>query len=410
MERNNVKNFWLTLSVSAITFGAAVAASRVSVFFQFLTLNALLVTVLVGRREAVFSTLMISIATLVFLNVTQTHDMLLKEGVAVAVHNAAALVVILLLKNPYYSRFRMVWGSMIPVMFAAVLAACASALLRINSGFEWSALVLDGAWTLAGGAVGIFFAIAIMPFYELVFKVWTNFKTAEMCSFHQPLLKELAEKAPGTFNHSLAVGNLAEACAVAIGENPFMARAAAYYHDIGKIDAPGFFAENQSGRNPHDDMIPEISVGMIKKHTSQGVERLRSVGMPEIIVSAANEHHGTTPVMFFYLKAQGMTEGKLKSDAYCYDAPKPRSKIAAIIMITDTIEAATRAAGIMDAETLDTFIYNIIMDKVSRGQFDECDITLKDLDKIRSVLKKAIPSIHHKRVQYQNQDELKEEK
>lgn len=238
---------------------------------------------------------------------------------------------------------------------------------------------------------------------EYAFRVNTVFIMSELCSLETPLLKRLVQEAPGTFNHSLVVGNLAELCADAIGEDTQLAKAAAYYHDIGKIENPEYFVENQKGVNPHDDIIPEVSVYMIVNHVTAGREILKKARVPDIIADIAAEHHGTTPVNYFLYKAQSYTEEELDKIEYSYPGPKPKSKIAAIIMIADTVEAASRARGNFDdMDEFRKFVRKLIKSKADADQFSDCPITFEDLKKIEDVLVEAVPSLYHARIKYDN--------
>ena len=184
-----------------------------------------------------------------------------------------------------------------------------------------------------------------------------------------------------------------------VRKNPLLARAAAYYHDIGKTKAPEFFSENQTdGYNPHDELIPEVSASKITAHTVDGVEILRANRFPEEIVRAAEEHHGNSPVSFFYNKAQNMTEGGgLGTVNYVYDNHRPSTKISAVIMICDTVESAVRSSP---GDNLKGFIHKLIKDKLDLGQFSECDISMKDLERIEATILETIPKMFHSRIRY----------
>ena len=196
------------------------------------------------------------------------------------------------------------------------------------------------------------------------------------------------------------VGNLAESCAIAIGENSRLAKAAAYYHDVGKLKAPIYFIENQSNYNPHDELIPEVSVSMITSHTMFGEILNKQYRLPKAICRISLEHHGTSPVGYFYQKALLLTEGTASKSNFSYQGPKPSSKISAIIMIADTVEAATRAYMPPTKEEFVQRINSLVDEKLNLGQFDECPITMEDLTVIKNTIVNVLPSIHHSRVSY----------
>ena len=257
------------------------------------------------------------------------------------------------------------------------------------------------SYIFLGNVVAVAFETLILPLYEATFRIWTDYKLAEICSLNQPLLRQLRQKAPGTFAHCLTVSTLAENCAIALGLNPFLARACAMYHDVGKMKNPQFFSENQAdGYNPHDDLIIDVSVKMITEHPQEGAQMLREARMPDIVIRSALEHHGDSTLMFFYLKAKGLTEKNLNTDEYRYSNPKPSSKYSAIIMICDMCEATIRAKKPQTQEELDGIVYQIIQGRILDGQFSNCDISMMDLAKIKTSICEAIPSIMHERIDY----------
>ena len=252
-----------------------------------------------------------------------------------------------------------------------------------------------------GNVIAVAFETLLLPLYESIFRIWTDYKLAEICSLNQPLLRELRQKAPGTFAHCLTVSTLAENCAISIGLNPFMARACAMYHDVGKMKNPQFFSENQTdGYNPHDDLIIDVSVKMITEHPAEGAQMLKEQRMPDTVIRAALEHHGDSTLMFFYLKAKGITEKNLNTDEYRYSNPKPSTKYSAVIMICDMCEATIRAKKPQSKEELEGIVYNIIQGRILDGQLSECDISMKDLAKIKTSICEAIPSMMHDRINY----------
>ena len=206
--------------------------------------------------------------------------------------------------------------------------------------------------------------------------------------------------APGTFNHSLIVAQLAESCSLAIGENAELARAAAYYHDVGKLKAPDCFTENQSGYNVHDELTPELSADIIRSHAVEGYDLLIKAHLPRVIADVAREHHGTLPIKYFYDKATRLSGEEVDIKAFSYSGPTPRSKIAAIIMIADAAEAATRAMKDRDPEHVERTVRSIIEERMDLGQFADCNITMKELTTIKETLVDALSGVHHHRVEY----------
>ena len=255
------------------------------------------------------------------------------------------------------------------------------------------------AWSFGSGIFAIMLMFIIVPLWERIFNIVSVFRYAEIATSDTALMRQLFQSAPGTYNHSLTVANYAEACAVAIGQSPIEARAAAYYHDIGKMKNPQYYSENQfSGTNPHDTMTPEASVSMIKTHATYGLAMAKEHGLPPEVQSAIIEHHGTMPLKYFYLKAQKYTDGVLSYDGYCYDGPKPQNKISAILMICDACESALRSST--DVSMAEKIVDDIVWERLEFDQFSECDITMKEIDIIKTTILTTYLGIKHKRVKY----------
>lgn len=289
------------------------------------------------------------------------------------------------------------------LLLGVVSAVCESIsyLMFLNSFEEWSwvAFGIKVGYAFSSGLIGVMLMFMIVPLFEKIFDLVSVFRFSEIASSDTPLMRKLFEKAPGTYNHSLTVATYVEACATAIGESAIEARACAYYHDIGKIKNPSYFAENQfSGVNPHDNMTPEASVNIIKAHTVNGLALAKEYGLPKEVQNAIVEHHGTMPLKYFYLKAKKYTDGDLPYDGYCYDGPKPTSKITAILMICDASEAALRAHG--DRTNAEKIVDGIVAERIAFDQFSCCDITMKEIDVIKSTIITTFSGIRHKRVKY----------
>ena len=296
-----------------------------------------------------------------------------------------------------YSRFKLTWGAIIVSLAMMPFSALISLLYTLDA----STVLRNAIMTAIGNMLAVAVITATLPLYERVFNVWTDFRLQELITLRQPLLKKLNEDAPGTFSHSMAVANLAESCAVAIGINPYMARACGYFHDIGKSKNPQFFIENQKdGYNPHDELIPEVSVSMITRHTTAGYEMLKAAHMPEEICKAAIEHHGDSPVSYFYMKVKSITEGEVDDKEFCYEGPCPTTKYSAIIMICDICEAMFRAKPPEDMQTLEKSVDGVIKSRLTEGQLDDCGLTMHDLKLIKQTICRAIPASMHKRIDY----------
>lgn len=264
----------------------------------------------------------------------------------------------------------------------------------------WRPYVSAAGYGILGCVFSASFALALMPLFEIVFNKLTAFRLRELTSANAPLLRRLREEAPGTFNHSLIVAQLAESCAIAIGENAELARAAAYYHDVGKLKQPDCFTENQSDYNLHDELTPELSADIIRSHTRDGYELLKKAHLPSEIADIACEHHGTLPIKYFYDKAMRLSGGDANIRDYSYLGPKPKTKVAAILMIVDAAEAAARSVRDRSPENVDRIVRSIIEERMDLDQFTDCAITMRDLSVIRQTLVEALSGVHHHRVKY----------
>ena len=265
---------------------------------------------------------------------------------------------------------------------------------------DWIEFVSCIGYSIMGCLVSAALALALMPVFEAIFNRLTVFRLRELTSTNAPLLVRLKQEAPGTFNHSLIVAQLSETCAVAIGENAELARAAAYYHDVGKLKQPDCFTENQVGYNVHDELMPELSADIIRSHAKDGYELLTAARFPKIIADVAREHHGTLPIKYFYNKAMKLSGGDVNIDDYSYLGPTPQSKIAAIVMIADASEAAARALGDRSPAAVERVVRSIIEERMDLDQFAQCDITIRELTVIKQTLVEALSGVHHHRVEY----------
>lgn len=244
------------------------------------------------------------------------------------------------------------------------------------------------------------FGLILSPIVERIFNLITNVRLMELTNHNAPLIKSLLTEAPGTFNHSLAVASFAEMCAANIGENPYLARACAYYHDVGKLANPLYYKENQSDYNPHDDILPEVSAEILRSHTSEGLKLCEKYNIPEEISHVTVQHHGTMLIPVFYNKAQKLTDGTVDPADYCYHGQTPTTKLAALVMICDSSEAAIRAMDKPDGDKVDRLLKKLIYDRLERGQFDNCKITIRELNTIRETIISAYGGLFHKRLQY----------
>lgn len=250
--------------------------------------------------------------------------------------------------------------------------------------------------------------LILTPLLEYIFKFTTNLKLLELSNQDHPLLKELMLKAPGTYNHSILIGNLVEAAARAIKVNPLLARVSAYYHDIGKIKMPEMFIENQlTGYNKHEELSPYMSSLIVASHVKEGIELAKQYNLGQPIVDAIAQHHGTRLMTFFYAKALKQ-DPNAKEENFRYPGPKPKSREIALLMMADAVEAATRALEDFTPARIGNLVKKITQDIFLDGQLDECDLTLKDLNLVVDSFTRSLIAIHHQRIDYPNIKVVKE--
>lgn len=254
----------------------------------------------------------------------------------------------------------------------------------------------------AGSAVLTFFSYPLIFLFERLFGLITDVRLLELSNTNNKVLRELALKAPGTFQHSMQMANLAEEAVYEIGGNPLLVRTGAMYHDIGKINEPLFFIENQTtGLNPHDELTYEESAAIIIDHVISGVERAKKHKLPEQIIDFIRTHHGTRKTEYFYtLAKKASPEEEVDPKIFTYHGPEPFSKETAVLMMADVVEAASRTLKRPDEEAIHNLVENTINRQIEAHQFDNADITLRDIRKIKKIFKKKLMNIYHLRIEY----------
>jgi putative nucleotidyltransferase with HDIG domain len=270
------------------------------------------------------------------------------------------------------------------------------------------------AFVNAGLHAGITLAVgliiqSLLPIIEKTFRIATSMTLLDYSDANQPLLKKLAMEAPGTFSHSLLVGSIAEAAAEAINRNGLLCRVGAYYHDIGKINKAHYFIENEIGSaNRHKELSPTMSHLIIIGHVKDGIEMAKEYGLPAVLRQFIEAHHGTTLVEHFYNEAKKLTTKKSKrkdvsepsESEFRYPGPKPRTKEVAIVMLADTVEGAVRSLTEITPAKIEIVVHNMAMRRLQDGQFDECDLSLRELSQIEASISKTLAAHHHGRIAY----------
>lgn len=297
----------------------------------------------------------------------------------------------------------------------AVSLANVSAIVGVGllNNLQKETIMGEGLYGIANGIISSFIVIGLLPVFEYVFRLITNITLLELSDLSNPLLKELTIKAPGTYHHSILVGNLAEEACNAIGANSLLARVGSYYHDIGKMEKAGYFAENEMGTaSKHNKLTPSMSALIITNHAKDGVELAKKHRLNQAIIDFIGQHHGTSLIYYFYQRALEKvgSEDALKEEEFRYPGPKPQKKETAIVLLADSVEASSRLLSDPTPARIRSLAEKIMNNKFIDGQLDECELTLKDLHKISESFVRVLMGIFHTRLEYPEVKTKKERK
>jgi len=267
----------------------------------------------------------------------------------------------------------------------------------------WIRLPVRYLTLLINGIASSFIVLGVLPVFEYLFGTVTNISLLELADFNHPLLQRMISEAPGTYHHSLVVGNLSEAACGVVGANALLARIGAYYHDIGKLQKPDYFSENQTMQeSKHDTLSPTMSKMVIMNHVKEGVEMAKRHKLNPRLIDFILQHHGNSLVYYFYRRAvEGLEEDQeIREEGFRYPGPKPNTKETAIVLLADSVEAASRALKDPTPKKIEEVVHKIINNKFIDGQLDECELALKDLEKISAVFIRILSGIYHSRITY----------
>jgi putative nucleotidyltransferase with HDIG domain len=294
---------------------------------------------------------------------------------------------------------------------AACVAFLTSVAVGLLDGQQLVFVLTDSLWAAGATLMAAFVIEGVLPGIERLFRLSTGMTLLEWCDASKPLMRLLAAEAPGTYNHSLLVGALAESAAEAIGANGLRCRAGAYYHDIGKINKPAYFVENQTpGLSRHDKLSPAMSLLVIIGHVKDGIEMAREYGLPASLWAFIPEHHGTNIVQYFYhaaSQARGPGDPEVSESEFRYPGPKPQSRETAIVMICDGVEGAVRAMAEPTPNRIEAVVSDIVQKRLTDGQFDDCDLTFRELAEIEKSVVKSLCGIYHARIAYPEKEDEK---
>ncbi|WP_304221843.1 HD family phosphohydrolase [Gracilinema caldarium] len=284
-------------------------------------------------------------------------------------------------------------------LFVAAMQALFSLVLLLFDQSPLSVFPMVIFWSAFNGLICGMLVLAFLPLLEQWLNATTTFRLMELADLNSPVLKRLLTVAPGTYSHSVTVANLAESACRDIGANALLARVGAYYHDIGKMDQPDYFIENQAAYNKHDELAPRLSATIIRSHVKLGIEKARALGLPQAVIDIISEHHGNSVIAWFYNEAL-KREDQVKADDFSYPGNPPRSKESAVVMLADTVEAAMRTLKKPTITKIEKFVHELIIGKFEQGQLDQSELTFKDLELIKSAFVRVLAGHYHSRIEY----------
>ena len=383
----------LTLTLSMLV-GRYISVSAMPVM-----LAAMLVVNLLGARPAYVLNFALSML-ITFLTVAgpglETSQML---SVLLMCNIGGMLSIYLMRRNP--ARVFVFFTGLIVGMVDFAVLLCVGTLI---SG-SMTLVPASASYAILGAVTAAILCVGLQPILEAAFNLVTPAKLIELSNPNQPLLRRLMIETPGTYHHSMIVANLAEAAAEAIGADALLVRVGAYYHDIGKLVRPLYFKENQIGENPHDKTDPRVSTAILTEHTRDGVELAKKHHLPEPIIDMIQQHHGDTAAMYFYAKTvKQLGEENVDINDFRYDGPKPQTAEAAILMLSDTVEAAVRSIPEPTQAKISAMIRKLVRGKMEDGQLDECTLTFRDIDKICAAFENVLKGVFHQRIEYPSVD------
>ena len=392
----NPKTLWLYVALAGTYVAIASALTAfvrfrgnmdVAVVLPTALYTLLLAQLLQDRRMAVLSSILMALL-LFFLRSGDGHGFL----VTLAAGIAGTLAV-----KKRETRMGLLRAGPRLALIMSVFTLLSGILMRVPMA---RALTLSAGAALNGLTTGIL-SLAFLPLLEHVLNTATTFRLIELSDQNVPILKRMRLQAPGTYIHSQNVAHLAEAACDAIGANGLLARVGAYYHDIGKVDQAHLFVENQSGENKHDDLKASLSVAVIKSHVKIGMEKGRDLRLPDEVLAVIEQHHGTSVIRYFYDRALKEKGGdSVSPEDFSYGGPKPDSREAAVVMLADSAEAATRTLKKPTAAKLEKYIWDLIMERFRTGELNCSDLTLRDLETVKATFVHVLTGHFHTRIEY----------
>lgn len=406
-KENHPKYSVKFLYIYAIIFCGAAAIMKICSYLRLtnisgisylvpLAMATLMIRILLNERVAVVSGLLLSLVGSVLFGIS-TKVAIFDSNMGIVLFFSSLAGALVLRKRQARPKIMQTGGLIALVNVLVVL----SLLMFQNTPFSLLSTGLSLGFAALSGFLSVVLTNGLMPLFETGFSILSPIRLIELSNPNHPLLRKILIETPGTYHHSLMVANLAERACEVIGANGLLARVAAYYHDVGKTKRPKFFVENQmDGVNPHDKISPQLSRTIIISHPYDGADILRQYRMPKEIVNIAEQHHGTTLLKYFYVKAQEQSEQPIDESEFRYPGPKVQSKEAAVVELADSIEAAVRSMKKPNPVKVNNLVKSIFNDRLSDGQFDECNITLKELKSVEKSIDETLRGVYHSRIEY----------
>ena len=374
---------------------AALSNMLPSIYIMPAALCAALATVLIGYRVGI--SLTVTLTMLLSAMVAGNNQSSFYDVILIAIMTLSESMFTIWFLNGHPQRTRVLLSGLFS---SAIGVAVIYGFKLLTSAETLDTLSIIG-WAIGGGILSGALAIALQPVFEMIFRLATPTRLLELTNPSQPLMKRLMIEAPGTYHHSIIVANLAESAASRIKANSFLARAGAYYHDIGKLKRPMYFKENQNADNPHEHTDPYVSAAILISHTKDGMLMAQKEHIPPEVQQIILQHHGVTPVMYFYHKALQLSNGQqVDINEFRYTGPKPDTKEAAIVMLADTIEAAVRSMKDPTPKSIDQFIVRLVRGKLEDGQLSDSPLSLRDIDEICEAFSDILKGVYHERIEY----------
>ena len=387
------KRLSLLCIIAVLELAICLLVRSVNSYLMPVALAALLISILLDTKTALFVNVVLSFMVSMLVSSDGLFSMSMFAILLMAFTSGPVVTLVL-------SRRQMRTGTLLAGFAIAASNFVITMSIGLVSSTNLNEALRNSGWAAGSGIFSAVLAIGLQSLLEMLFNIPTNAKLIELSNPNQPLLRRLLIEAPGTYHHSIIVANLAEAAAAAVGGNGLLARVGAYYHDVGKLKRPMYFKENQMGDNPHDRTDPRVSAAILTAHPRDGAQMATKERLPAQIVEIIRQHHGDSPVLYFYDKAVKLYGEGIDISAFRYEGPRPRSKEAAVVMLADTIEAATRTLANPSPEKMESLIRKLVREKLDDGQLSDSALTFGDLDKICATFCTVLTGVFHERIEY----------